>query len=481
LGRADCPDPAGFQDAFDASSSTFDSVMAPTPSVAATARSAAVLCLCSLVVGSHAAAQWLQLSPLLAPTARRGLAMCEAPNAAGAVLFGGTGNPLPSNQTWLYSGGSWTQLSVAPQPSGRIEMEMVHDAGRNVVVLYGGAGSTTVAASETWEFDGTNWTLIPTAISPGPRSRYGLCYDSARGRVVMYGGVGSGLGIPSNQTWEYDGVNWAQVVTATNPGALDRPAMCYHAALGRTVLFGGAFSSTLFDNTWTYDGVNWTQVGVNGTRPAVRNAAKMVYDSARAVCVLHGGQTAALIYDDTWEWNGAGWTQQVSPTLAARDHGLVFLPGPRQVVRFGGFTALPNVITDATWEFGARWTPYGSGCVGSNGVPSLTMPDAGRIGGNFTLALGNLNPASLPAVLVFSLSSSPGVSLDGIGMLGCLGFVAPDVLVAVPTAAGQAAFTWSPLPGNLGDRLYAQAVCLDPNVNPAWLTASNAIDATLDF
>jgi hypothetical protein len=299
--------------------------------------------------------------------------MCEAPSAAGALLFGGTGNPLPSNQTWSYDGGAWTQLTPAVQPTGRIELEMVYDAGRNVVVLYGGAGSTAAAASETWEFDGTNWTLITTATSPGPRSRYGLCYDSARSRVVMYGGVGSGLGIPSNQTWEYDGVNWTQIATAASPGPLDRPAMCYHAALGRTVLFGGAFSSTLFDATWTYDGVNWTQVSLTGTRPPVRNAAKMVYDSARAVCVLHGGQTASSIYDDTWEWNGAVWTQQASQTLAARDHGLVFLPAARQVVRFGGFTALPNLITDETWEFGARWTPYGSGCVGSNGVPSLTM------------------------------------------------------------------------------------------------------------
>jgi hypothetical protein len=447
--------------------------------VAVPARAVAALCLATLAGGSYATAQWQQQAPLLAPSARRGMAMCEAPSGAGALLFGGTGNPLPSNQTWLYSGGDWTQLSPPAQPTGRIEVEMVLDLARNVVVLYGGTGA---GGSETWEFDGGNWTLITTATSPGPRSRYGLSYDIARGRVVMYGGVGGGgLGFPNNQTWEYNGVNWTQVVTANNPGALDRPAMCYHAALGRTVLFGGALSSTLFDTTWTYDGVNWTQVPVTGLRPPVRNAAKMVYDSARAVCVLNGGQTSAMIYDDTWEWNGAGWTQQASQTLAARDHGLAFLPGPRQVVRFGGFTALPNGITDETWEFGARWTPYGSGCVGSNGVPVLTMPGAGRIGGNFTLNLTNLNVQPLLAVLVFGLTSTPGLPLDGIGMTGCLGFVSPDVTVGITTAAGQATFTWSPLPGNLGDRLYAQAVGLDPGINPAWLTASNAIDATLGF
>lgn len=451
------------------------------PSVAAAARSAAALCLATLVLDSHATAQWQQQAPLLAPSARRGMAMCEAPSGAGALLFGGTGTPLASNQTWIYSGGNWAQLAPTTSPSGRIEVEMVFDVARNVVVLYGGAGAVGTGSSETWEFDGTNWALITTATSPGPRSRYGLSYDLARGRVVMYGGVGGGFGVPNSQTWEYDGVNWTQVTTANTPGPLDRPAMCYHTALGRTVLFGGAFSSTLFDTTWTYDGVNWTQVSLTGARPPVRNAAKMVYDSARGVCVLHGGQTAAVIYGDTWEWNGSVWTQQASQTLAGRDHGLAFLTGPRQVVRFGGFTALPNSITDATWEFGARWQPYGSGCVGSNGVPVLTMPGPGRIGGNFTLDLTNLNTQPLLAVLVFGSTPTPGLPLDGIGMTGCLGFVSPDVTVGVATAAGQATFTWSPLPGNLGDRVYAQAVCLDPGVNPAWLTASNAIDATLGF
>lgn len=424
--------------------------------------------------------QWQQQQPTTSPVARRGVAMTYAPTAGGVLLFGGTGNPFASNETWRYDGTNWTLLAPVTQPSGRIETEMVYDTARGVCVLYGGTGSTG-ANLETWEFDGIDWTQITPVNTPGARSRHGLAYDPARARVVMYGGIGGGIGIPTNQTWEYDGGNWTQVATASNPGGLDRPAMCYHAAIGKTVLFGGAFSSTIFDATWTYDGSNWTQVTITGSKPPARNAAKMVYDHLRGVCVLTGGQDSTTIFADTWEFDGVSWSQQPTGKQPTRDHGLAFLPSTRQVVEFGGFTALPNVLSNQTWEFGARWHTYGVGCAGSNGVPALSMPDAGRLGGNYTLDLANLNTSPLLAVLVLGLIEipAPGVALDFFGMTGCIGWASPDVLVNVPTAGGLASYTWTPVFGTVGDRIYAQALCLDPAVNPAWLTASNAVATTL--
>lgn len=125
------------------------------------------------------------------------------------------------------------------------------------------------------------------------------------------------------------------------------------------MLFGGAFSSTIFDATWLYDGTGWTQVATTGIKPPARQAAKMVYDSARDVCVLTGGMTASVIYSDTWEFNGTTWSQQPTSTQPARDHSLAFLPTTRQVVKFGGFAATPNTLSNQTWEFGARWRRRG--------------------------------------------------------------------------------------------------------------------------
>ena len=434
-----------------------------------------------LFTSTMAIAQWELRAPSTSPSARRGAAMAFAPNAGGLVLFGGTGNPAPSNETWIYDGNNWVLLTPPNSPGGRQEMEMVYDVARGVAVMYGGQNPLAPFASgQTWEFDGTTWTQVVTAAHPYALYRQAMCYDLLRSRVVCYGGVGGGtFGFPSNETWEYDGVNWTNMTTSPNPGALDRPAMCYHAGLGKAVLFGGAFGSTIYDTTWLYDGTGWTQVAITGQKPLPRQAAKMVYDSNRGVCVLTGGMTASTIYSDTWEFQGTTWTQVGTATQPARDHSLAFLPTSRQVVKFGGFTAVPNTLSNQTWEFGARWRAYGVGCGGSNGVPSLGMPDAGRIGGSYTLDLANAAP--LLAVMVLGLSELPGIPLDSIGMTGCAGYASLDLLVSVVPAGGAATLTWSPVTAALGDRLYAQAVCLDPGINPAWLTASNAVACTLGF
>lgn len=435
--------------------------------------------LIALLLTASATAQWQQQAPTTHPTARRGAAMTYLLAQGQALLFGGTGNPTASNETWLCDGSNWTLYTPATVPGGRQEFEMVYDLARTRAVFYGGSGTGTSLGTQTWEFDGTDWAQIATPTNPGARSRYGLSYDSARSRVVMFGGVGGSLGIPTNQTWEYDGTTWLQVATAHSPGALDRPAMCYDDTLGKTVLFGGAFSSSIYDLTWVYDGVDWTQVPITGAKPLQRNAAKMVYDSFRGVCVLTGGQTASVIYDDTWEFDGTNWTQQVSPKQPTRDHSLAFLTGKRLVLEFGGFTAVPNSLSDQTWNYGASWRARGVGCPGTFGVPVLAMPAPGRLGGTFTVDLTSAPP--FVAVMILGLSELPGLPLDGLGMTGCLGYASPDLLVTAPITAGAASLTWSPVTAPLGVVLHAQGLCLDPGVNPAWLTASNGVDALLGF
>lgn len=434
-----------------------------------------------LLSTAMACAQWEQRAPTTFPSARRGAAMTYAPSVSGLLLFGGTGNPAPNNETWSYDGNDWNLLTPANSPAGRQEMEMVFDTIRGVAVMYGGINAFVPGSTgETWEFDGSNWMQVPTAATPYAIYRQGMCYDLLRGKVVSVGGVGGGtFGFPSNETWEYDGVNWTNMTTSPNPGAIDRPAMCYHIGIGKAVLFGGAFASTIYDATWTYDGIGWTQVAITGSKPAARQAAKMVYDSVRNVCVLTGGMTASTIYDDTWEFDGATWSQQPTVTQPARDHSLAFLPTTRQVVKFGGFAAVPNTLSDQTWEFGARFRAYGVGCPGSNGTPTLSMPDAGRIGGNYILDVTNAAP--LLAVFVIGLSEEPGVALDSIGMTGCSAYSTPDLLISAVPVAGTASLTWSPVTAVVGNRFYAQALCLDPGANPAWLTASNGVANTFGF
>ncbi|MBX3464875.1 MAG: hypothetical protein KF830_17035 [Planctomycetes bacterium] len=442
-------------------------------------RAAAVL----LASSSLALAQWIQRTPASAPTARTGAAMAFDPNSAGLILFGGSA-PLVSNQTWAYDGTAWTLLAPAAAPTARFGAQLVHDVARGVMVLYGGLAtniSVPPPNSDTWEWDGVTWTQAAPTANAGPRYQYGACYDLVRQRTVIYGGATSQLLIPpSNQTWEYDGVTWTQVTTTGNPGPRNRPAMCYHFGQNRTVMFGGFDGTNLTDSTWFYDGSTWTQASVTGSKPSPRNAASMVYDEERDVCVLMGGQDATGPLADTWTFDGTKWQQQPFPTQPVRDHAMAFDPIGRQVVKFGGFTAAPNTLSDQTWEFGTGI--YGYGCPGSNGVPAMVATGPARLAQPWTLDLTNLNPAISLGVIALGFSRLPNLDLTFVlDMPGCFAFATPDVLVDFLGPGSTASWSWPSVAGLIGDSFYGQALCFDPGVNGFGFTVSNAVFTTITF
>lgn len=431
---------------------------------------------------SPAVAQWVQQAPANHPTARRSSAMTFVPQNGGLVLFGGV-SPALSNQTWRYDGADWTQLSPALSPSARFGAELVYDLNRGVAVLYGGLASPISIPppnNDTWEWDGTNWSPVTTATNPGPRYLYGACFDVLRGKTVIYGGSSSQLlGSQTNQTWEFDGTNWTQVMTTSNPGPLERPAMCFHLGLGKAVLFGGASGAGVSDKTWIYDGVagTWTQAASIGAQPSARNAARMVYDEVHDLCVLYGGQDINGPMSDTWAFDGVVWRQTNASVPTVRDHAMAFLPTNSQTVSFGGFVAAPNTLSDQTWELGA--VGYGRGCGGSNGTPSLSPAGAAVIGQPFTLTVDNIEPTFNLAFVVLGLNKVPGVDLAILGMAGCNAYESADLILNAVGAAGQATWTWPSVAGPPGVSLYCQALCFDPAATAFGFTTSNGVFATL--
>lgn len=427
-----------------------------------------------------AVAQWNQVSPATTPAARTGAGMDFVPLSLGLVMFGG-GAPFNSNETWIYDGVDWALQSPANSPTPRSGMELVYDSTRGVAVLYGGLAtniSIPPPVSETWEWDGSNWTQVFPTNNAGPRYRYAACFDAVRSRLVMHGGATTQLlGVPNGQTWEYDGTTWTQIATTGTPGPRDRACMAFHAGIGQSVLFGGYDGFSLSDETWLYDGTTWTQVAMTGPKPSARNAAKMVYDPVRDLVVLTGGQDTGPLAD-TWTFDGTTWTQQPGSTQAIRDHSFAFLPFTQQSIKFGGFAAAPFTLSDETWEFGTGI--YGSGCAGSNGTPTYAASSALRLGQNWTVDVDNLNPTFNLAFLAFSSAAAPSpVDLSFLGMPGCSGYLAPDILITATGAAGQASWTWSGVSGPIGAAIWSQAICFDPAANAFGLTVSNPLFATL--
>ena len=99
----------------------------------------------------------------------------------------------------------WTQVTtpLPNTPSARNAHAMAYDSVWGKTVMFGG-DSTSGSFNDTWEYDGVNWTQISTASSPSARSSHAMVYDSVRGKVVLFGGYDNVVG-RVNDTWEYDG------------------------------------------------------------------------------------------------------------------------------------------------------------------------------------------------------------------------------------------------------------------------------------
>jgi hypothetical protein len=84
---------------------------------------------------------------------------------------------------------------------------MAFDIGRGVTVLFGGYGYDGAAGRrrDTWEWDGVEWNEIVTEPHPEYTSEHAMAYDVARGLIVMYGGYGP-LNLKRDDMWVYSGL-----------------------------------------------------------------------------------------------------------------------------------------------------------------------------------------------------------------------------------------------------------------------------------
>jgi len=301
-------------------------------------------------------ANWTRKTPVNKPSARSGHAMAYDSVRGKVVLFGGGGNSVLNDETWEWDGTNWMLMSPVTKPAARLGHAMVYDSARKRVVMFG--GDTGTSNNETWEWDGTDWKQVKGPESatctglcictadtcPAAQNRNSMSYDSARGKVVMF---------KTDQTWEWDGVNWTRKYPVAQPSARYRNMVTYNSVSGRTILFGGCYTTspdfTYYKELWEWDGTNWTQIN-SGTKPSARSGHAMTYDTARGKAVLFGGSQGG---NETWEWDGANWTQKnpANKPSARSSHAMTYDTARGKVVLFGGSQG-----GNETWEWdGVNW------------------------------------------------------------------------------------------------------------------------------
>jgi hypothetical protein len=211
----------------------------------------------------------------------------------GATVFGDTWiwsrQPGQFPAAWVNAGGG---------PPARYDHDMVYDAARDRIVLFGGRNAAGTPFGDTWLWNGSSWSQA----AGGPSARFGhsLAYDNTRGVVILFGGD-NGSGGKLGDTWEWNGTSWTQRAT-TGPSPRDGGALSWFGgACGGVLLFGGRDQAgTLLNDHWIWSGTSWVPASFGAARPSARVNARMSYDTAAQRLWLYGGLTAGGRSGELW-------------------------------------------------------------------------------------------------------------------------------------------------------------------------------------
>jgi hypothetical protein len=328
---------------------------------------------------------WIERTPETPlPPARHRHAMTADPTTGEIVLFGGhVGSATRSDETWLWTGGRWTQVTPETAPSGREYHAMVSDTVRGRVLLFGGfTGGGYLNDLWAWDGTGRSWSLLPAATRPPERTDAAMAFDAERRRVVLFGGHGAAGVEDDTWEWDVDEDAWIPRSPATRPPARRSHAMAWDADRGRVVLFGGRTGSGLrLQDTWEWDGTDWVLRSPD-ERPSARQEHALVWDPFRRQVVLVGGSATSQL-GDVWVWNGqAGTWSQIEPadgdtTFPARGrHAAAFDPRTGSLLVHGGAAGIDRLEDTWRWDGSGRHRPGATWTVPLAALGEVVAPHA---------------------------------------------------------------------------------------------------------
>jgi hypothetical protein len=379
--------------------------------------------------------QWTELTVPTAPSPRAGEGMAYDPSLNSIIMFGGCTSGfysnlscVPTNETWLYHDGAWSQVHPTTSPPARVSPLLTYDAADGYLLLFGGASgnATRQCFNDTWEFTGSNWVQIRTTTAPVGCDIEGA-YDPADGYVVLLDSNGTYSVEPqTNATWKYLSGEWTLLSVGTGPSPMAQAAIDFEGTLNTTVLYGGWYCVTpsgpcnSFNVTWLYRAGVWSSTQSPGS-PSNRNGEMFAYDPVLDASVLFGGRLASTWYNDTWEYSDGAWSDLTALTTAPPPRsgaGLVYYPPDHALLLFGGYSPgyTSSGYENDVWEFAVPPVPV----VNSFGETSQSV----TVGAGVELVAGVTSRAG-PVSYVYT-GLPPGCSS-----------LNASVLLCFPTSAGN--------------------------------------------
>lgn len=262
---------------------------------------------------------------------------------------------------------------VREKPLSRAFHQMAYDNTHKLIVMFGGqSGSSSTTEDEalpakflndTWEFNGDVWQQVITPVNPDLADGYGMTFDVNRSVTILIGGSQeSGAGNRFAKTWEFDGSDW-KLLTPTNelPAQLF-PLLAFHPHQKDIFLFSGFQLSDI----WRYDGQTWT-LFPSQVPPLMRGSliAKVVYFEQTDAFIFTNleGETQIFtpFHEDKWgllqsrnESNGGRFGFDM---VYDTNRGVIVLFGGQRQIRSEEDTQaeITETLND-TWEFnGEVW------------------------------------------------------------------------------------------------------------------------------
>ena len=335
--------------------------------------------------------------------------------AAGAAYAGATPSRPPAAVL------TWSEAHPAAAPPPLTGASAAWDGDTSTVVLFGGVSSNGAVGNDTWTWDGSNWSDHPASVTNAPPARQGasLAFDPVLHRLILFGGQATD-GSLLQDTWAWNGQQWAELSTGSQPGLGPSPAPRAGAAMsfdprGDLVLFGGtgyAPADAPVSTTTTTTGPAAGGSGATGPSGGSGQAGTAATGGAGQTggTGLTGGSAQAAsspspglrVLGDTWQWTASGWVlASTSGPPALSGASMAYDSTSLTTVLFGGSTSPAGVPAPATanqtwtWD-GLHWAAARSAATPS-GRYSAVLADAPALGG----------------VVLMGGASSAGVLADG--------------------------------------------------------------------
>lgn len=302
--------------------------------------------------------RWKLINANLPPTSRYECSMAYDSKRKKIVLFGGHSGTAYGRlyDTWEYDEIGWTMRDTANDPNihpvGSGPNCLAYDPDRQVCVYFGGYDGENYL-NDTWEYSNAYWIKITTQNSPSKRYASCLVYDTERKKMVLFGGYGLSPTNPTqviilNDTWEYNGQDWKEIITKTSPEPRCYHAMVYESIRKKIILFGG---KTADNKVWEYDGINWQSINTENA-PCERYGHSMAFDEFRKKILLYGGFNFGAYYDETWELNNYIWEKIISETSPEHPFAgsIIWNPDVKLLYYFGGRNT-SDKVSDELWYY----------------------------------------------------------------------------------------------------------------------------------